>query len=417
MRGKGEGAVYRVPADTSKPLQFWTAAVELPPQAGVRRRKVIRSKNKRTVITKLAALQEELRQHGDLYTDGQTVEQWFTYWLESLAPKHVRPNTLAGYRPSVRKYIIPTIGKVRLDRLTPAHIRRVHDAVVNTPKDPKDPSKGMLSSSHALSVHRVLSASLAVAEREGRINRNPAKLTPAPKRSTNDLDVLDLDEAIRILEIAATPEHAELGSRWATALLTGARRGEVIGLERDRVGDTLDLSWQLQRLKVTDTPGVPDVPADFEYRHLAGGLYLTPPKSAAGVRIIPLVDPLKSILEKYMASTPPNRFGLVWAPGDWPLDPSQDSMNWREMLKAAGVDKNVRLHDVRHTTVDLLYLAGVPEDLIQLIVGHSTIAMTRKYKSRGKVNTVRLTAAMEQFSSLFTTLDRGRSGTPSAIAS
>ena len=68
------------------------------------------------------------------------------------------------------------------------------------------------------------------------------------------------------------------------------------------------------------------------------------------------------------------------------------------MLKAAGIDKRVRLHDLRHTAVDLMYEAGVHETLIQEIVGHSNRAMTRAYKSRG--NRPQLTAGMVQFSAL-----------------
>ena len=40
-------------------------------------------------------------------------------------------------------------------------------------------------------------------------------------------------ESIRLLEHIGTKERD--GARWAMALLTGARRGEVIGLEVDRV--------------------------------------------------------------------------------------------------------------------------------------------------------------------------------------
>ncbi|MGO3650466.1 hypothetical protein, partial [Agrococcus casei] len=55
---------------------------------------------------------------------------------------------------------------------------------------------------------------------------------------------------------------------------------------------------------------------------------------------------------------------------------------------------------VRHTTVDLLYAAGIPEDLIMAIVGHSTRSVTRGYQSAH--NRDRLLGAMSQFSELFT---------------
>lgn len=388
MRGKGEGAVYRVPKDKSKPLQYWTGTVELPPGPnGERRRKTVRRKNKAELLTELGKLRADLEKRGDLPTATTTVEKWFTYWVNNIAAKKVRPNTLDGYRRTVNNHIIPAIGKVKLDKVTAAHVRRVHDAVIE---------KGN-NSTTALLAHRTMSVSFKAAIREGRIGRNPANLTDAPRKAATALHALDLPEAIQLLaHLANDPQ----GALWATVLLSGARRGEVIGLERSRVGDVLDLSWQLLRLKKTDTDGKPDVPADYEYRHVKGGLYLTRPKSSTSWRVIPLIDPLKSILEKHMKDTPDNKWGLMFTREGVPISPDLAGKDWRKILAAAGIDKDVRLHDGRHTTVDLLYAAGVPDDLIQEIVGHSTRSMTQAYKSLR--NRERLTSAMEQFSALFT---------------
>lgn len=404
MRGKGEGAVYRVPADKTKPLQYWTAAVELPPGPnGTRRRKVVRRKSKTALLAELSTLRAELESRGDLPTKTQTVAQWFTYWLDEIAAKEVRPNTLAGYRASVHRHIIPAIGTVKLDKLSAAHVRRVHDAIL---------SKG-LSSTTALLAHRVMALSLKIAAREGRIGRNPAQLTAPPRRANTALDVLDLDEAVSLLrDTLNDPE----GIRWATYLLTATRRGETLGLEWDRVGDVLDLSWQLQRIPYVHGCGgkcghrfggdCPErtirVPADFEYRNITGGLYWTRPKSPKGWRIIPSIDPLRSILEQHRATTPDNPYGLVFARATGePYDPKEASGDWRAFMTARfGEERSVRLHDLRHTTVDLLYLAGVPEDMIQEIVGHSTRAQTQGYKTLR--NRDRLTAAMEQLSVLIT---------------
>lgn len=388
MRGKGEGAVYRVPSDKTLPLQYWTGTIELPPLNGNRRRKVVRRKSKPELLAELDRLRGELATRGDLPTKSQTAEQWFTYWVEHIAAKEVRPNTLDGYRRTIVNHIIPAIGKVKLDKLTATHIRRVHDGII---------AKG-LSSTTALLAHRTMSVSLKVAYREGRIGRNPAELTAAPRKARPTLKALDLPEALQLLEYAST--DVQHGAWLATVLLTGARRGEVIGLERDRVTDVLDLSWQLLRLKLTTADGKPDVPADYEYRHLTGGLYLTRPKSSKSWRIIPLVDPLRTILERHMANVPNNPWGLVFTHKGRPIGPDIASSDWRDSLTAAGITKNVRLHDGRHTTVDLLYEAGVPEDIIQDIVGHSTRSTTRGYRS--PQNRKRLLAAMEQFSNLFT---------------
>lgn len=407
MRGKGEGAVYRVPKDLSKPLQYWTAVLELPSADGARRRKVIRRKSKSELLAELGKARAELEKRGDLPTKTTSVEQWFTYWLGQAA-KEVRPATMRGYRSTVTNHIIPGLGaKTKLDKVTAGTVRKVHDRILG---------KG-LTSTYALSAHRIMSASFEMAVKEGRIGRNPATLTAAPRKNVATLDVLDLPESVALLKY--TLEDAER-VRWATFLLTAARRGEVLGLERDRISDVIDLSWQLQRITYSHGCGgkcgrkrgvdCPEraviVPADYEYRHVVDGLYWTRPKSRKGWRIIPLVDPLKTILHRHLEAAPENPHGLVFArPDGRPYDPDQDTAEWRSIMRAQfGDDRSVRLHDLRHTTVDLLYLAGVPEDLIQEIVGHSTRSMSREYKSRG--NLERLTRAMEKMSALFTTPER-----------
>lgn len=392
MRGKGEGSIFK---ESSSGL--WTGVIELPPLNGERRRKKIRRKSKAELLRAMSQVRSELIRLGDLPTSSQTVEQWFNYWLKQVA-KEIRPNTFDGYRRTVENHVIPSIGKVKLDKLTATHIRRVHDGILD---------KG-LSSTTALLAHRTMSVSFKMAVREGRIGRNPAELTAAPKKARATLEALALPEALEFLRFALddTPHYKPEGAQWATALLTGARRGEVLGLERDRVTDVLDLSWQLLRLPLSGVDGKPDVPVDYEYRHLTGGLYLTRPKSSKSWRIIPLLDPLKSILAKHLEETRDNQWGLMFTKSGRPISPDQASRDWRASLAASGIDKDVRLHDVRHTTVDLLYAAGIPEDIIMSIVGHSTRTTTRGYQSMQ--NRERLTGAMIQFSALFTQPETGQ---------
>lgn len=373
-RGKGEGSIY-------KDNGLWTVSVELPPVNGVRRRKKIRRKDKGAVIRELTKIKGDLAAHGDLPSASQTLEQWLTYWLENIAAKNVRPKTLAGYRAVFTNHVIPSIGKVRLDKLTAAHIRRVTDAMSETH-----------SSSYALNAHRSLSSALSDALVEGRVLRNVAKEMRAPKKSIAQLEALSIEEAAELIHTFGGTPDAYL---WAAFLLTASRRGELLGLEWERVGEELDLSWQLQRYK----KGEFNPPNDYEFRKLTDTMYLTRPKSSAGWRIIPLVEPLKSILQRWKEVAPVNEHGLVFttAAGS-PIDPDYATKQWPKVLKQAGIEKHVRLHDLRHTTIDLLYEAGVPEHTIMEIVGHSTRIQTRSYKSRG--NRAQLFKAMESLSEL-----------------
>lgn len=240
MRGKGEGGLFRVPKDTKQPLKYWTAVVELPPRDGERRRKVIRSKDKRVALAKLQQLQKDLAASGDMPTASMQLQAWLRHWFEDIQMKRIGPKTIAVYRTMLEQYIIPCIGTTRLDKLSAEHVHRLHRFIID--------GKG-LSSTTASQAHRVLSIALRDAEREGRVTRNVATFVDAPKRAVTKLVTLGAEDGVRILATAATPGNARMGSRWAAALLTGARQGELLGLELDRVTDVLDLSWQLQRFR------------------------------------------------------------------------------------------------------------------------------------------------------------------------
>lgn len=383
VRTRGDGAIFQ------RANGLWVGRVELPSGPEGRRRKEVTATTLDRLQAKLAQIREQYYIHGDLPTGSHTVDQWMTYWLNNIAQGRVRPNTLAGYR-SVSKQIVEAIGTVRLNKLQPAHVRRMHDHV-----------KAKNSSTYALNAHRVLSRALKDAQAEGIIHRNPAAVIDAPRKSRTNLHALTVDEAIEVIQRAKpelegkTTTYDPEPIHWAMYLLTGARRGEVIGLEWDRVTSyiekdretgkevvlwQMDLSWQLQR--ITDITTAPD---DYEYRHIRGSQYWTRPKTAAGTRMIPLVQPLLGILMGHRKRAGDNAYGLVFVNDDGlPIDPDTETDHW--MRTAATVtDKRVRLHDLRHTTVDLLLEAGVPEDVVMEIVGHAERAVTRGYKSKTKL--------------------------------
>src|SRR5690606_18396272 len=129
-----------------------------------------------------------------------------------------------------------------------------------------------------------------------------------PRPARPRLDVPSTSEVLHLIEAFKTRPD---GLKWMTYLLTGARRGEVVGLEVDRVGSYLDISWQLQTLRRGPT-GRPIAPPDFEYRRLYGGFFLSRPKSKAGRRLVPAIKPLRELMEQHLATMEPNEWGLVF---------------------------------------------------------------------------------------------------------
>ncbi len=95
---------------------------------------------------------------------------------------------------------------------------------------------------------------------------------------------------------------------------------------------------------------------------------------------MPLVEPLKGLLAYWLSVAPPNPHGLVWArPDGRPIDPKDDRAAWYAALEAAGLPK-VTLHVARNTTATLLLEEGVDARVVQEILGHSDIAMSRAYQ-------------------------------------
>lgn len=358
----------------------------------------------------------------------QPLESWIRFWFAHIHSKKIAPKTIASYRTSIEQYIVPAVGETRLDDLTPKHVRKVEDYIWG---------KG-LGGASAQQAHRVLSLALRDAVRDGHVSRNVVTLVDQPKKKAPTMTVLDAVAGIRLL---GTVRHNRLGSRIAAALFTGARQGELLGLELDRVSDELDLSWQLKRFSwshgcrsVRRGPACgkkqgakcPDrylnAPEDQEFRHLTGGLWLSRPKSAAGWRVVPLVEPFRSIIERRVevAASEPNPHGLLWTAerdsrtGELrglPIDPKDDNRAWHAALARAGVP-DAKLHSARHTAVDLLYAAeGVTEATIAEIVGHSTYLMSRKYRTRGNRDTLRdaLSRAYEPLTAALTVTPGGTS--------
>ncbi|WP_346921342.1 tyrosine-type recombinase/integrase [Glutamicibacter creatinolyticus] len=392
-RGKGEGSLYK------QSDGLWAAYVTLPSIGdGKRRRKVVRSKSKPEVIRKLKALKKELEIHGDLSTRDERMDKWATHWLENIAAPEVRPKTYAGYSSAVRNYIIPMLGRKKLPHIKSGDVRDMLKQMQEMPKSQKlreVPSElwpegtKLLGPDTAISVHGVLNLIMDAAMKDGLVARNVMEVVDRPRKAKAPQRALQPDEAIRLLEYLVPREDCAL---WTTYLFTGARRGEILGLERGRITDKLDLSWQL--LRITD---ISKAPADYEYRHVRGNLYLTRPKSSAGWRVVPLVEPLRSVLALHLQTAGD---GLVFVNQDgeaW--DPDTASRTWTKILAAAGLPDDVTLHGARHTFVDLMFDAGADETVIQDIVGHSTRAMTRQYRTRG--NDERAAAALEKFAERF----------------
>lgn len=168
----------------------------------------------------------------------------------------------------------------------------------------------------------------------------------------------------------------------AIYLYTGERRGEVLALQ---VKDIDFDAWQLNVAKsvehVSNQPNVKD------------------PKTRAGVRLVPILMPIRPLFEYFRGLDPDTYLiGL----GKRPLTATQYNNRWLSFCKAHGmahwtpgievkrrrdrVDRvnikvwhpDVTAHQFRHEYATMLFEAGIPEEVAVRLVGHADATTIHK---------------------------------------
>ena len=114
-RGHGEGSIYR------RKDGRWAATITLADY----KRKTFYGHSRKEVQERLKiALREQ--QQGTLVTSPQqTVAQYLQQWLEICQPS-VRIRTYERYEQLVRLHLVPTIGRIPLQKLTPQHVQSLY---------------------------------------------------------------------------------------------------------------------------------------------------------------------------------------------------------------------------------------------------------------------------------------------------
>jgi integrase len=317
-----------------------------------------------------------------------TVETWLSTYLDTVAPRRCDPSTVRGYRSLIAHWVLPVVGRVRVDRLAATQLDEVYLRMARAGK----------ADSSVLKLHRILSRALEVAHRRGLVPRNVAKLIDSPTAKRTEIQPLTESEAQAVLQAAAGRRNA---ARWSVALALGLRQGEALGLRWPYVDlDAREVRvwWQLHRRAFehgcAGTPcgrrragNCPSrvLPLRSGELQLEGGLILKPPKGKSR-RTIPIPPELVDALRAQREIQQLERIGgvgnvhdLVFTtPTGEPVDPGHDHDEWQALLTAAGV-RSARVHDARHTAGTLLLAQGVPLAVVQEILGHSDIRVTRGY--------------------------------------
>ena len=126
----------------------------------------------------------------------------------------VRQRTWERYEQFVRVHLTPALGKIKLAKLTPAHVRGLYRDKLNSGLAPRT----------VLHIHRAFSKALKQAAADGLIPRNPAAPVKPPQPRGEEIRPLN-HEQVRTLFEAASGDRLE--ALYIVAVTAGLRRGEL----------------------------------------------------------------------------------------------------------------------------------------------------------------------------------------------
>lgn len=309
------------------------------------------------------ALLDELRRLARPVTGSgrTTVGQYLRSWLDTAGRRSLKASTWRTYDVALRLHIEPAIGHVTLARLTAEQVDTMLAGMNLEPKGQRN-------------VLGFLGRVLDVALDRGHVLRNAARLVDPPRVAHSEPMTLGPDDAKRILAIVhGDPANDIPGDRlealWVTAIGTGLRQGELLGLR------WADVDLEAAQLTVT-----------YALTRVDGQYVLDDPKTARSRRPVALPvfvvtalreHRIRQVAERLAAGRPTDDGMVFVSPEGRPLNGGWVSHRWRKIAIAAGVD--VTFHGLRHTNATILRDRGVPEDVRMSRMGHTTTGMARRY--------------------------------------
>ncbi|MCL1807501.1 MAG: site-specific integrase [Oscillospiraceae bacterium] len=297
-----------------------------------------------------------------------TTGQWMTAWLDEYVACRVRVSTRASYENIVNNQIIPRLGHIRLASLKNSEINAFYQTLL---QNGRVDGTGGLSVKSVRNVHIVLHRALREAVLRGYIGANPAAGACLPSirapGAKKPFEVLTLKEQRALIPFCG---QEPVGMAVITALSTGLRLGELLGLRWDDIdfdANTIRVSRQLSRLK----DYTPNAPAKTRL------LLEDSTKTNASARVIPIDALLAGRLLAYKnAQEPAARDNMVFTGRNGGfLDPATFRYNYVHLLSKAGV-RRYTIHALRHTFATRALEAGVPIKAISQILGHTGSVIT-----------------------------------------
>ncbi len=274
-------------------------------------------------------------------------------WLPAVRSS-LRPLTFDSYAANVRNHVLPRLGSVRLQALTPAMLNSMYADL-----------SACLSPRTVRYIHAILRRALSDAVKWNRLARSPADAADPPSLRATRKRVMRTWSAAELQAFLESVRNDRLAGCWRFLAMTGCRRGEALGLR------WRDVDLDAGRAMIVQT--------------LVGNRVVSETKSERGRRTVALDPGTVAALREHRRAQQTERraLGPTYQDDDFvfcredgtPIWPRSLSRAFARHLASARLPK-IRLHDLRHTHATLALQAGVHPKVVQERLGHATISIT-----------------------------------------
>ena len=361
---KGQSSIRKTKIKRNgKEYEYWVAVYTEGYDAATGRQiqRKITGKTQREVSDKLRKV--TAAQETGTYTapSKRTVGEWLNTWAEEYLV-NVKPATVCSYKGIIKTHLLPAFNGVELSKLSNEMVQKF----INSLREPKD-GKNALSAKTIKNVNGVLHAAMEQATINRYIPFNPVDGCKLPRREKTELKPLDENMISKFLSEIRGHKYEAL---YITALFTGMRESELLGLEWSRVDLTtgkITINKQLRKVRS------------------GGKEYKLDETKTGNSRTITIPQYVLGVLKKVKATQEQNKTkcGNLWMGTDYVF-----TNEFGEHLKQITVYKNfkrvmeqigspeTRFHDLRHSYAMAAISSGIPMKTVSESMGHSQIGIT-----------------------------------------
>lgn len=261
------------------------------------------------------------------------------------ASKKCKYNTEHGYKGYLKNHLLPYFGKLKLCEITPLAVNEFVAQELETGRRNSTVNKYTKLMSQIYSF--MIDMDIVV--------KNPlARIKSLKEERSEEIRSLSTEET-KILLSKTKEIYPDFYPLLFTALFTGMRQGELMGLTWDSI------NWITRKITV-----------DKNFTHGRVGTTKT-----GKVRKIDMSLELVKVLKEWRLACPKGENNLVFPNGDGGYQDANNMIKrrFKPALNRAGID-SLRFHDLRHTYASLLLANGAPMKYVQHQLGHSSIKMT-----------------------------------------